>query len=130
MPGSGPGRLLSPVNYRPHTKHPNVFLRLCLCKLECLMIIMIIALCPGPGLCNPSCVTWLMRDGNCNINTINTAQTSGNNNIISAGQIRLIQHNLAIPEARAAWAFSWLIYWLIFPPLDGVGYQWLDICYI
>ena len=93
MPGSGPDRLLSLVNYRPHTKHPNVFLRLCSCKLEWLglMIIMIIALCPGPGLCNPSCITWLMRDGNCNINTINTAQTSdlGNNNIISAGQMRL-----------------------------------------
>ena len=37
---------------------------------------------------------------------------------------------LCRPVARAATAFSSLIYWPIFPPLDCVSYQWLDICYI
>ena len=44
-----------------------------------------------------------------------------------------IQHNATLQYLWHAWPLgflSCLIYWPIFPPLDCVSYQWLDICYI
>ena len=44
-----------------------------------------------------------------------------------------IQHNATLQYLWHVWPLgflSCLIYWPIFPPLDCVSYQWLDICYI
>ena len=56
-----------------------------------------------------------------------------NNNIIPCQEdADTAQCNFAIPVARVSTRgfLSCLIYWPIFPPLDCVSYQWLDICYI